>query len=354
MNNLKLIGFLQQKQEDNNMVNIQSEFKEFHEKIKLSDENEELRKKRDILLDKLKDKISDEAPAYTHFVQGSYAMGTGIKPTDGDYDIDVGLKFDIDKDDYPDPVTIKKWVKDALDGHTKSVKIRRSCVTVSYQKDDEPIYHVDFACYAANNKDQKLYIAKGKEYSETENRIWELSDPKGLINLIRNKFSDEDEQAQFKRIIRYMKKWKNEKFEVSGSAAPIGIALTVLAYNLFSPAYKFDSLKGTKVYDDFTALNNLVQSIINQFVCSYDNGDNKYYYTIQLKLPVEPNNDLFSKMSKIQQNDFHSKLSTMKSKLAEIENTDKKSEACKVLVQIFGDDFPVKADRSYVGTSESA
>lgn len=335
------------------MVNIQSEFKEFHEKIKLSDENEELRKKRDILLDKLKDKISDEAPAYTHFVQGSYAMGTGIKPTDDDYDIDVGLKFDIDKDDYPDPVTIKKWVKDALDGHTKSVKIRRSCVTVSYQKDDEPIYHVDFACYAANNKDQKLYIAKGKEYSESENRVWELSNPKELINLIKNKYSNKDEQAQFKRVIRYMKKWKSEKFETTGSAAPTGIALTVLAYDLFSPKYKNDIIKGTKVYDDFTALKNLVQSILNQFTRNYDENGN-VHFNITQNLPVEPYNNLFSKMTEIQQDDFHSKLSTMKSKLAEVESKEKKSEACKVLAQIFGTDFPITADRSYVGTSESA
>lgn len=336
------------------MVNIQSEFKEFHEKIKLSDENEELRKKRDILLDKLKEKISDEAASYTHFVQGSYAMGTGIKPTDGDYDIDVGLEFDIDKDEYPDPITIKKWVKDALDGHTKSVKIRRSCVTVTYQKDNEPVYHIDFACYAANNNDQKLYIAKGKEYSESENRVWELSSPKELINLIKNKYTNKDEQAQFKRIIRYMKKWKNEKFAVAGSAAPTGISLTALAYNLFSPAYKVDPINETRLYDDFTALKNLVQSIMNQFIYSYDYDDSKYYYTIQQKLPVEPYNDLFGKMSKLQQNDFHSKLSTMKSKLAEVEKNDKKSEACKVLAQIFGNDFPIKADRSYVGTSESA
>ncbi|WP_169736143.1 hypothetical protein [Ruminococcus albus] len=59
-------------------------------------------------------------------------------------------------------------------------------------------------------------------------------------------------------------------------------------------------------------------------------------------------------MTENQQDDFHSKLTTMKSKLTEVENTDKKSEACKVLAQIFGNDFPIKADRSYVGTSESA
>lgn len=129
------------------MVNIQSEFISFHNKIKLSDENSELREKRNILLDKLKKNISQDAASYTTFNQGSYAMGTGIKPEDGDFDIDVGLKFDIDHDNYPDPVEVKKWVKNALDGHTKSVKIRRSCVTVTYQKDNDPIYHVDFAVY---------------------------------------------------------------------------------------------------------------------------------------------------------------------------------------------------------------
>ena len=132
------------------MVNVQSEFLTFHDKIKLSEENQELRNKRDILLNKLRKNISDKAASFTTFNQGSYAMGTGIKPDDGDFDIDVGLKFDIDHDDYSDPVQVKQWVKDALDGHTKSVKIRRSCVTVTYQKDKEPIYHVDFAVYAAS------------------------------------------------------------------------------------------------------------------------------------------------------------------------------------------------------------
>ena len=163
------------------MVNLQSEFITFHDAIKLDSENEILREKRDILLNKLKEKISDDATSYTHFNQGSYAMGTGIKPNDGDYDIDVGLKFDIDHDDYEDPVVVKKWIKDALDGHTKKVEIRRPCVTVTYQEDGEPAYHVDFAVYAANNNDGKLYIAKGKENSASDKRYWEESDPQELM-----------------------------------------------------------------------------------------------------------------------------------------------------------------------------
>lgn len=122
------------------MVNLQKEFEEFHETIKLKEyvENKTLREKRDILLKKLKNNICDDAASYTTFNQGSYAMGTGIKPDDGDYDIDVGLRFDIDKDEYSDPIIPKEWVYDALEGHTKKVEIRRSCVTVTYQENDEP------------------------------------------------------------------------------------------------------------------------------------------------------------------------------------------------------------------------
>lgn len=57
------------------MVNVQSEFNTFHDEIKLSEENQELRDKRDILLNKLRKNISDEAASFTTFNQGSYAMG---------------------------------------------------------------------------------------------------------------------------------------------------------------------------------------------------------------------------------------------------------------------------------------
>ncbi|MGL4884489.1 MAG: cyclic GMP-AMP synthase DncV-like nucleotidyltransferase, partial [Waterburya sp.] len=80
---------------------------------------------------------------YETFPQGSYDLGTGNKPLNGDYDIDVGIIIKISKDDYPDPVKVKKWIYDALYGHTNSVEIRRPCVTVFYQKDGEDIYHVD-------------------------------------------------------------------------------------------------------------------------------------------------------------------------------------------------------------------
>ena len=335
------------------MVNLQLEFLEFHDNIKLSySDNAELRQKRDILLRKLKDDISDEAATFSSFNQGSYAMHTGIKPDDGDYDIDVGLRFNIDHSDYSDPVAVKQWVFDALNGHTKKVEIRRSCVTVTYQEEGEVAYHIDFACYA--DEIDNLYIAKGKKNSSNENRYWEESDPLGLIDKMKVRFSDEDERAQFRRIIRYMKKWRNKHFDLSGNNAPTGIALTALAYDKFSAKYETNVVTGKKTYDDFSALKSFVGKVKSSFERHYDVNDEKFYYTIQQNLFVLPYNDLFAKMTAKQQDAFYGKICTLLSKLEEVEKQTKKSEACSILTDIFGSDFPVKTERSYVGHSESA
>jgi predicted nucleotidyltransferase len=91
----------------------------------------------------------DEAvPAWDWFNQGSYEMGTGIKPLNGgDYDIDIGVYFELDVDKYKDPVEVKQWVCKALDGHTNSVDIKEPCVRVEYSVGGEPKYHVDLAIY---------------------------------------------------------------------------------------------------------------------------------------------------------------------------------------------------------------
>ena len=248
-----------------------------------------LREKREILLERLSENICEESASYATFNQGSYAMGTGIKPEGDDYDIDVGIVFDINKEDYPNPVNVKKWVRDALEGHTKNIQIRNSCVTVSYQKENEPIYHVDFAIYAGTNIDGKLYIAKGKEFSVEDNKIWEVSDPKGLIAAVKDKHG-EDDSKQFRRVIRYLKKWKTHNFSSNGNESPSGIGITILAFHLFSVVKTYDWAKKNHAYDDFSALDNLVKLIRDSFTHIWNFEDMRSYYTISASLPVEPFN----------------------------------------------------------------
>lgn len=80
------------------MLDLQKQFEEFNETIKLDyDKNTELAEKRDKLIKKLR--ANSDLPSFTTINQGSYSMKTGVEPVgDKDYDIDVGLKFNVNKD----------------------------------------------------------------------------------------------------------------------------------------------------------------------------------------------------------------------------------------------------------------
>jgi hypothetical protein len=198
------------------LAQLQPQFKKFDETIRLGrfDENATLREKRDIIRRKLKAnlplvfaKYGEPCPECYFLDQGSYEMDTGVKPLFGEFDIDQGLYFKIGIDAYPDPVVLKERVHEALVGHTKNVSIRRSCVTVVYEEEGEPIYHVDIAVFSvgAYNPDGKDRIAKGKLNSTEAYRVWQISNPQALTDCIKKQFADED-RAQFRRIVRYWKR----------------------------------------------------------------------------------------------------------------------------------------------------
>lgn len=323
------------------MANVHKYLLEFHEAIKLDDENEILREKRDIILQKLKNRISDDAENYETFNQGSYAMLTGIRPIDSDYDIDVGIKFKMSKED-AEPLAAKNWVFEALDGHTKDVKIKTPCITVTYQQNSEPIYHVDLAVYATENTDGRWYLAKGKPNSLTENKKWEASNPLELINTIRDHFGTQDDRTQFRRIIRYLKRWKDIKFTQGGHSKPTGIALTCAAYHwLYISKVLSDVTANKYQYDDLKCLINLVSTMINNFYPVWDKEDNKTLYRMAIKLPVDPFVDLCEKMTNKQMTVFKEKLEALLDVLKSAESEVDPVEACKMLKNQFGDELPV-------------
>ena len=186
------------------MANLQKEFKKFHETIKLNrfDQDATLREKRRTVLNALKDGLErvfedseESVPKYAWFNQGSYAMGTGVEPINGgDYDIDIGLRFHVDIEDYVDPVEVKGWVYDALEGHTTDVQLNRCCVTVNYVGK----YHVDLAVYASSeSNDGQDYLSKGFRGSSDDNKDWERSDALEFIGLVKDRFEG-DEHRQFR------------------------------------------------------------------------------------------------------------------------------------------------------------
>ncbi|MCJ8344834.1 nucleotidyltransferase, partial [bacterium] len=99
-------------------MDLQKYFEKFHEEIKLNkfSENSQLREKRDMLLKELRKYLPSDCPKFQFTNQGSYAINTGVKPRGGDYDIDIGLKFNCynDDKDWSNPTRLKVAVKDAL------------------------------------------------------------------------------------------------------------------------------------------------------------------------------------------------------------------------------------------------
>ncbi len=309
---------------------VQAKIEAFDRLIKLSDEDgrADLREKRELLIDELKSYLSKEnLPSFISFNQGSYAMGTGVVPVDKDFDIDVALFFNIAKDDY-NPITVKKWVHNALNKGNRTVAIRKPCVTVKYMKDGESQYHVDFAVYSAGNSDEKVYLAKGKEFSASTEISWEIAEPKKLKDLINSKFNSSDEKEQFKRIIRLLKRWKDNKFLSEGNNAPTGIALTALVYENFQPIITKDLFTGEIKIDDLSALKELLNRLI------YPNYFNTH-------LPVEPRNNLFKKMTELQKNSLNDKLKELKNTIQEAINDADPYSACEKLQKAFGEEFPL-------------
>jgi len=320
------------------MANIQSCFIQFDEAIKLRryQENQTLAEKRRRVLDTLSDGIARQnregkkIPGYRCFNQGSYDIKVGVKPLDGDYDIDVGVAFDLAKADHPDPVTVKGWLLEAVKNHTKSVEMKGPCVTVTYQEGGDPIYHVDLAIYSdgKSNPDGKMYLARGHETSPKDRRVWTCSDPEGLTDKINGKFTDEEDARQFRRAIRALKRWKDVNFKTTGNGAPRGIALAAAAYAWFSP--HFHVADGKAARDDLPALRSLVGAMLLRFSPR-----------LVVTCPAEPFDDLCGRMDDAQMRTFKDKLNTLSEALRAAEEDTDVHTACKGLQACFGDAFPV-------------
>ena len=329
-----LASWLLSKDKEGKMPAVQRQFEDFHSAICFDEDDEKatLREKRDTIVQALRANLGDDVPSFTNFNQGSYSMHTGVVPLDGNFDIDVGLIFDCDKNKYPDPVALKKKVRDAADTNFRTVLIRRPCVTVNYMSGGKIAYHVDLAIYTSD-ANGTLYLAKGKENSAGEHRIWEVSDPKELTKRIRGAFQDSDQLAQYRRCIRYLKRWRQWQF--SGSGAPHSIALTVAALQWFKPSF---STSGKPV--DLLAMLNWVETMLGQFTYEF-RQDEGLHQRLKVMLPVAPYSDLMAKRTAAQMKNFKEKLESLRDALRDAYNEELPEDACKLLKKQFGDDFKV-------------
>ncbi len=134
---------------------------------------------------------------------------------------------------------------------------------------------------------------------------------------------------QFRRAIRALKRWKDERFSKDGHAAPKGIALTIAAYHWFQVS------KIWAGYDDLDALRKLTSAMLSQF------QPRPQEPRLQIALPVSPHSDLCAMMSDPQMRDFKARLQALYNALTAAQSMSDPLSACRELRKQFGDDFPL-------------
>ena len=90
------------------------------------------------------------------------------------------------------------------------VKVKNPCVTVSFPEDSVILIQ---RCIVLKMK--TIFLARGKLNSTDENIKWEEADPVELTKKINNAMENSEDRNQFRRVIRYLKRWKDLKFKKS-------------------------------------------------------------------------------------------------------------------------------------------
>ena len=317
-------------------MGIQTHFNKFHRKIKLGREDDAYKKARD-RDDSIKREVKKEFkeagyPIVADFIQGSLKTHTGIVPISGDYDIDRALV--IDGDTAPEnPVTPKKTALEVLENRGfKNAKIKKPCVTADYAGDN---VHIDLIIY--KKSEDQHYLAVGKKNSDENNREWAIADPLGLMEWIAD-FSDydddaEDVRAQFRRLVRYLKRWRDVQFTETVRPKVFSIGLTVMVKQSLESSF---STEGAS--QDLEALRATVEAILDAGYFD-EEGDGKY--RVRVDLPVEPHRDIFYGSALDTGTQLYNKLKHLKKQLEKAEALSDEREQCEILNELFDEDFEV-------------
>lgn len=275
------------------MLKLKKQFDEFHDSIRISDEAQDLKEKREILQNDIeknfpveleKEDIDVSKTQIEIFDQGSYHYHTTINTEPYDRDVAIAIPLDIDAND--DPRKLKQILRDSLNKvSSRTVVIKEPCVTVSYCESGEEWMHIDLPLYAKVNK--QYYLARGKEFAD--NYSWEEADPHGLNEKIDDSLKNNE---SLRRMVRFLKKWRDVQYANStrDHEVPPSVGLTLLACELFT------EVKDEGQHDDLAELMQIVQGIKNKFELMYDADGNITSAKIHKLLPVKPYTDVFQKM----------------------------------------------------------
>ncbi|WP_323870439.1 cyclic GMP-AMP synthase DncV-like nucleotidyltransferase [Xenorhabdus szentirmaii] len=257
-------------------------------------------------------------------MQGSLATFTGIREKGQDFDIDRAIVIEAELAP-ENPITPKLAVLEVLeDRGFKNAKIKKPCVTADYKADD---LHIDIPIYRKYANGQ-YELAVGKRHSDEDNREWARAAPRELIDWVNNYDANEtygsNKHDQFRRIVRYLKRWRNFTFgdDVRRKIYSIGIA--VMVKESFHSSVNDEGFP-----DDLTALRNTINHILNYR--SYFTLVDVDKYSINVALPVSPYRDIFHSSSIVTGTQFRNKLNALLKTLDKVADEEQESEQCELL-----------------------
>lgn len=334
-------------------MSIQTHFNKFNNVIYITDQSPTYKKakeKADSILVEIKTKFREAGyPVKSATTQGSFATNTAIRNKEGDYDIDRSIF--IDADEAPkDPVEPKELILKVLkDRNFQKPKVKKPCVTADYLSSN---LHIDFTIYTEDSgSNHKLAI--GKLGSEDKHKEWAASAPKELISWINatDSYGDSPTVAikQFKRLVRFMKRWRDVTFSEDVKKKVFSIGITVMLKERYSPEYLTDGIG-----DDLLALKKVVDAML---ASNYLKSANENQYRLCVPLPRIPYRDIFQHKVKPFNNlepgsdlnvgtQFRNKLLDLQGKLGLALETTDEIEQCTILNKVFGDDFVIPEKES--------
>ena len=333
-------------------MKLRKEFEDFYKDIRIDSETAVLIEKRETLEGEIKDKfpgvlddhgIKVNKSDIRMFDQGSYKYNTTIHSDVVDRDVAVMIPLSISDND--DPRKIKGYLRDAINIYSRTVEIKEPCVRAVYHDNGEEWLHIDLPLYAKDGN--RVYLARGKYTSE--NYSWEEADPDGLNDDLCGKINGND---QLRRIICYIKRWKDVKYSNStrDHEVPPSIGLTYLAYDCFSPK----SSGGHD--DDLSALQQTMKNIKSKFSYTVDLDGNIVGADISRYLSVKPYTDIFEKMRESSSSymlTFYNRLCTAVDNLTNAVNVESDHEAGIYVQRVLGSDFVVPPKQAASATTQN-
>jgi len=287
-------------------MSFQSNFLRFHDQILLQDATHyaPVRQVRDQILSVFPN-ASPGWQSLSTFIPhnwGSYAMGTGVRPLPGgDYDLDIGLVFNASPS--VDAWRLKNSIYTTLQAAGYRPTWMKPCISISLSG-----FHIDMSV-CCRESESRLFLAEGRQNAVVR---WRPDGHEWFVRTI-NAHHPNDPQ-QFKRVIRYLKRWKDIHFSADGMQGPVGLALTVMAYNWYSPQS-----------DDLSALHTVVRLAMQHFRLG----------NASLPFPYEPRDNLLRKLSWDQVRQMQSRFEQLDRWLSQAAGYD----GLVALQRAFGSDF---------------